>query len=249
MIGEITVGNGTAGSFVPVSGTTYTANITPSAQGAVTVDVAANVAQDAAGNNNTAATQLSRTYDTTAPTAPTVTSAAASTNNTTPEWTWTQGGGGNGTYRYKLDNNDLTSGATETTTASYTPTTGLIDGAHTLYVQERDDAGNWSASGSYAVTIDGTGPTVTITSAASSNTNTSPIPVTITFSESVTGFAIGDITVGNGTAGNFVSVSGTTYTADITPSAQGAVTVDVAANVAQDAAGNNNTAATQLSRT
>ena len=97
VIGDITVGNGTAGNFSG-SGTTYTADITPSAQGAVTVDVAANVAQDAAGNDNTAATQLSRTYDTTSPTAPTVSSAAASTNDTTPTWTWTAGTGGNGTY-------------------------------------------------------------------------------------------------------------------------------------------------------
>lgn len=34
----------------------------------VTVGIAANAAQDAAGNNNTAATQLNRTYDSTAPT-------------------------------------------------------------------------------------------------------------------------------------------------------------------------------------
>ena len=247
VIGDITVVNGTAGNFSG-SGTTYTTDITPNAQGAVTVDVAANAAQDAAGNNNTAANQLSRTYDTTAPTAPTVTSVAASTNDTTPEWTWASGGGGNGTYRYKLDNSDLTSGATETSTASYTPATGLSEAAHTLYVQECDEAGNWSVSGSKAVTIDVTAPTVTITSVALTNTNTTPIPITFTFSESVTGFVIGDITVGNGTAGNF-NGSGTTYTADITPSGNGTVTVDVAADVSQDTAGNNNTAATQLSRT
>ena len=48
---------------------------------------------------------------------------------------------------------------------------------------------------------------------------------TIQFSEDVTGFVVGDITVGNGTAGNFVAIDGDTYTADITPSADGAVTV------------------------
>jgi hypothetical protein len=72
--------------------------------------------------------------------------------------------------------------------------------------------------------------------------------VTFTFSETVTGFAVGDITVGNGTAGNFAG-SGKTYTADITPAAGGAVTVDVAAGVCVDLAGNPNTAATQFSVT
>jgi len=97
-------------------------------------------------------------------------------------------------------------------------------------------------------TLDITAPGVTITTAASNPTNSSPFSVTITFSEAVTGFVVGDITVGNGAAGNFAG-SGTTYTADITPSADGAVTVDVGAGAAADATGNSNAAATTLSRT
>ncbi len=96
---------------------------------------------------------------------------------------------------------------------------------------------------------DETSPTVEITSTASDPTNTSPIPMTATFSETVTGFVVGDITVGNGTAGTFVAVSGTVYTFDVTPAADGAVTVDIAAGVAQDAATNPNEAATQFSIT
>lgn len=115
----------------------------------------------------------------------------------------------------------------------------------------RDVAGN-PLSGGYtggqAYGIDSAAPTVTITSAAPDSTKTAPIPVTITFSEGVTGFALGDLTIGNGTAGNFVAVDAATYTAEITPSAQGTVTVDVAAGAAQDAAGNLNTAAAQLGR-
>jgi LPXTG-site transpeptidase (sortase) family protein len=96
--------------------------------------------------------------------------------------------------------------------------------------------------------LDNIAPTATITSAATNPTSTSPIPVTITFSESVTGFTLGEMTIGNGTAGNFAG-SGTTYTADITPSANGVVTVDVGAGVAQDGSGNDNTAAAQFSIT
>ena len=61
------------------------------------------------------------------------------------------GTGGNGTFRSKLDSSDLTSGATTTTQTSFTPAANLSDGAHVLYVQERDTAGNWSASGSAAI--------------------------------------------------------------------------------------------------
>ena len=95
-------------------------------------------------------------------------------------------------------------------------------------------------------TIDKSGPSITIASTATNPTAVSPIPVTFTFSEPVTGFVLGDITVGNGTAGNFAG-SGAVYTADITPTAVGSVTVDVTAAVAIDGSGNSNTAATQFS--
>jgi hypothetical protein len=70
---------------------------------------------------------------------------------------------------------------------------------------------------------------------------------TFTFSEDVTGFELGDITVANGTAGTFGTTSASVYTAVITPTATGTVTVDVAEGVCTDAAGNPNEAATQFS--
>ncbi len=88
-------------------------------------------------------------------------------------------------------------------------------------------------------------PTCVITCAQSSPTATSPLNMTFTFSEAVTGFALGDITVGNGTAGNFAG-SGAVYTCDVTPIAAGNVTVDVGAGVCIDGAGNSNLAATQF---
>ena len=104
-----------------------------------------------------------------------------------------------------------------------------------------------NVSNEISVTYDNIAPTVTLTTTALEPTNTSPISVTATFSESVTGFDINDVVEGNGTAGNFAG-SGTTYTFDITPVGEGAVTVDVVADVAQDGATNGNTIATQLSR-
>jgi hypothetical protein len=69
------------------------------------------------------------------------------TTNTTPAWNW------NTTYRYKLDDPDLETGATETTDTEFTPAAPLATGTHILYLQRRDLAGNWSASRQFAIEI------------------------------------------------------------------------------------------------
>src|SRR4029079_9471779 len=97
-------------------------------------------------------------------------------------------------------------------------------------------------------TSDRTAPGVSRSSPATNPTGASPIPVTATFSEPVTGFGSSDVSVANGTVGT-IAGSGTTYTFDVTPTAAGTVTVDVAAGAAVDSATNPSTAATQLSRT
>ena len=115
----------------------------------------------------------------------------------------------------------------------------------------KDVAGNDSESSTSvdnSVIYDGTDPGVVLSTGATEPTNASPFSVTATFDESVINFVVGDVSVGNGSVGNF-SGSGTTYTFDITPAGNGLVTIDVNSGVAQDGAGNNNTAAVQLSRT
>ncbi len=121
-------------------------------------------------------------------------------------------------------------------------------GSGTVHITVITPGGTSVTGSSDQFTYDSQAPAVTIDSTVYSITNISPIPVQITFSEAVTGFDIGDITVSNGTKSNF-SGSGTTYTLDVIPSAQGTVTVSVAAGVAQDAAGNGNNAGTVLSLT
>jgi hypothetical protein len=95
---------------------------------------------------------------------------------------------------------------------------------------------------------DTTAPTVQITSTESSPTAVVPIPITITFSESVTGFTSGDLTVVGASISDFAG-SGTTYTANLYPTPNASVTVNIAQGVAIDAAGNGNTAATQFAIT
>jgi hypothetical protein len=95
---------------------------------------------------------------------------------------------------------------------------------------------------------DTTAPTCTITCAQSPGpTATSPLNYTITFSESVTGFVVGDFTIVGGTKGA-LGGSGAVYTCDVTPDSPSiTVTADVSAGVCIDAAGNGNTAAPQVS--
>ena len=104
---------------------------------------------------------------------------------------------------------------------------------------------DWSQEATFIV--DTTAPTCTVTG-PDSPTNQSPINFTITFSESVKELTVSDITVTGGSKGP-LDGSGTTYTLPVTPSSQGAVTCQVPADSAQDAATNGNTVSNNLSIT
>ena len=120
------------------------------------------------------------------------------------------------------------------------PISGLTSAtAYFVTVVVKDAAGNQSVySKNPVMTLVATTTTpvqLTITSSVSAVTRTNPIPVTLTFSETVTGFQISDLTVTNGTAGNFVNTTADkVWTANIVPSGQGLVTISVAANSAMD---------------
>ena len=96
-------------------------------------------------------------------------------------------------------------------------------------------------------TLDNIAPTVTITSTVG-DTVTGNFTVTITFNELVTGFTQDDISVSNATIESFTIVtSGKVWDVVLAPIDDGTVTVDIASAVAEDDAGNDNTAATQFS--
>ena len=139
--------------------------------------------------------------------------------------------------------------------------TGLTGGAHyDLQVRAVNSAGDgpWSptATGTpqtAAPVTDGSVPMVEFSIDDSQPRMIrigSPVPVIATFTEAVSGFTVDDITVVNGTVGNFVAdAGGMVYTFDVTPDAVAKVTVDIATSVAMNSAGNGNTAAAQLSFT
>ncbi|MCA9426002.1 MAG: hypothetical protein KC994_13060, partial [Candidatus Omnitrophica bacterium] len=94
---------------------------------------------------------------------------------------------------------------------------------------------------------DAVAPTPVISSTESDPTMNSPIRILVDFGESVSTFDDGELTLGNANASR---VSGTvgdsTYVFDLTPVAEGTVTVDIAGGVVDDGAGNPNNPATQF---
>ncbi len=133
--------------------------------------------------------------------------------------------------------------------ALYTATiTPALDGTVTVDVAAaavQDLAGNDNTAASQlSIENDETAPTVSIMSLANDPIN-GAFEVTITFSEVVTGLDLSDFILANGTASNLTG-SGTLYTATITPTTDGVITIDLDGG-AMDAAGNNNTAAAQFS--
>ena len=256
--GDLTVSNGSLSAFAG-SGTTYTFNVTPTTDGAVTVNVPANVAVDAANNGNTAATQYSITYQQLAAPVVLVPANNSLSNNRTVTVSGTAPA--NRLVVFYLGTNPA---ATTRATASGT-FSGVIpgiapDGTYNTSARVVADDYTISTPTTFlsplsnvnTFTIDGTAPTVSISSSTAANggtTSTSPLAYTATFSETVTGFVAGDVTVSNGTVSNFTAVSGTSYTFSVTPAAGGAVTVSVPANVAVDAATNGNLASNTYSIT
>jgi hypothetical protein len=249
-VGDFDVGNGAASDFAG-SGTTYTATITPSSDGAVTVDVAADAATDSAGNGNTAATQFSITSDGSAPSVVLSSGSADPVSGAfTVTATFSESVSGFALGDFDVGNGVASdfAGSGTTYTATITPSS---DGTVTVDVAAdaaTDSAGNGNtAATQFSITSDETAPSVVLSS-GSSDPVSGAFSLTATFSESVTGLAVGDFDVGNGAASDFAG-SGATYTVTITPAADGEVTVDMAADAAADSAGNGNTAATQFSIT
>ena len=254
LIGDITVTNGTKSALSGSGAGPYTFTVTPTAPGAVTVNIAAGVATDAGSNGNTAATQFSITYAPVTTAAPTVTNPTngSSDTDTTPTYSGTAPNGSTVTVYV----NGVSIGTVAANGAgnwSKTQSPALADGTYTVYATAQTTGQLVSAnSNTNTFTIDNVDPTVSISSSAGANgstTSTNPIPFTVTFSENVSGLVISDITVSGGTKSALTTVSGSQYTFTVTPGGAGLITVNIVANRADDAAGNGNTAATQFSIT
>ena len=245
---NISVSNGTASNFNRVSSRTYTVTITPEKSGEVRVEVRSNVAEDRAGNGNRAAEPLVIEVDLTRPEVEITSEATGAVSGAFEVTiTFSEAVTGLGQSEITVTNGTVSSfsGSGTSYTVEITPS---ANGAVTVEIAAdvaEDAAGNGNrAAEPLVIEVDLTRPEVEITSEATGAVS-GAFEVTITFSEAVTGLGQSEITVTNGTVSSF-SGSGTSYTVEITPSANGAVTVEIAADVAEDAAGNGNRAAEPL---
>lgn len=110
-----------------------------------------------------------------------------------------------------------------------------------------DASGNKNVASPTVTSILDTGtPGVTVLNVPTQHDGSTPFNVTVEFSEDVANFIADDINVGNGGVSNFVSVDGNTYTVEITPTSRNDITIDIAAGVANDIAGNLNLALEQV---
>ena len=229
------------------SGTTYQVTLAPIAEGEFSVQVPADVATNLAGNGNTASQTHTGKYDITAPTvtiAKVVGPEGEVSSNGAFDVAITFSETVTGFASSDLALTNLTASNFRGSGATYSATlTPVASGAYSAQVPASaasDAAGNKNtASNILTGDYDGTGPTVTITGVPA-DTNAA-YTAKIRFSEAVTGFAVGDLSLSNLTASGF-SGSGTAYSVTLTPVKEGAYSVQVPANVAANLAGNTNTA-------
>ena len=136
------------GSITNQTGRTYTPSSNLS-DGSHTIKVRA---KDALGNTSDWGTHTV-TIDTTAPGKPNPTTTTP-TNDRTPTWTWNAVSGNPVSYDVQLNNGSITN----QTGRTYTPSSNLSDGSHTIKVRAKDALGNTSDWGTHTVTIDATAP-------------------------------------------------------------------------------------------
>ena len=240
--------------WLPVNDTTFTATLTPTTDGDVEVSVAADVAKDAASNSNTASETQTVTVDMTPPDVSI--SVPEGSQNTLFDVTITftesvsdfdqadlmVSGTANASVTVWLPVNDTTF------TATITPTTdGDVEVSVAADVATDAAGNNNTASDTQTITVDMTPPDVSIS--APRGAQNSAFDVTITFTEAVSDFEQSDLTLsGTATASitAWTTTDNTVFTATITPTTGGGVDLSVAAGVATDAVGNNNTAAQVL---
>lgn len=242
--------NGATASNLQGAGASYTVDVTPTGSGTVSIVLAAGAAADVAGNESLAASSLEVDVDVDAPTvtlSSSVSGPVAGAFDVGVDFSEAVAG-------LTLGGFSVTNGAATNLTgsgAAYSVTiTPASDGDVTVLLladAASDAAGNGNETSTELTrSADFTAPTPVLASSTAGPVSAA-FPITIAFDEAVTGFTVADLSVTNGSISNFAG-SGTDYTATITPSDDGTVTVSLDAGAAEDAAGNASVAASDLVR-
>ena len=254
---EIILTNSTLSNFIKVGGIgdIYTADIKPDSFGDISVAVAANVTQDASSNGNTAALTQITTFDNTPPDVVVTSSPDVNLAN---QSAYTVSGTctvGDGDVLVLLSQSTIfiTPFSTCSPSGTWNSTFNLTflaetNGDPTLLINinatQTDVAGNKGTASIVQTVKDTVKPNVQILNVRAF-VNTNEFTISIVFDEDVTGFDSGDIAVTNGAvnAASFNAIDAQTYSVGVVANGAGDVTLNVAANVAQDLVGNDNNAA------
>ena len=227
------------------SGSTYTVLVTPTAA-AVTLNIAADVANDVASNGNVAAQQAASAFDANHPALDILDVPLHSNAPFVATFQFNEGVTGfiQGDITVagaSLSNFTIVDAATYTVLVK--PTAAIVTLSVAAEVATDFSGHKNTASDEKRSAFDDVKPTLKIDIPLHSN---AAFVATFTFSEHVQGFTAADIDLGNATKGAFVTVSESVYTLVVNPTGSD-VTVDVQANTAMDAASNSNVAADQAS--
>ncbi|RCK75281.1 MAG: hypothetical protein OZSIB_4045 [Candidatus Ozemobacter sibiricus] len=257
-ITDLVVTNGTISGFTETTASqVWTFNVTPTSVGVVQVALAAGVATDAAGNFNTAATTLSRTFTSPAPLAELLCTASDPTNISPIPMTasFSQPVNGFEAADLAVANGTIT-GFTEITTGQVWTfnVNPAGQGPVTVSLPANVASGAFNTGNLAAAPVtrvyDTLGPVAELLSTASDPTNLNPIPFIASFSEDISPAPIAaDFSVTNGTIVSITPASGAQrWDVAVAPTADGAVELRLAANKVFDLAGNANPAAVAIIR-
>ena len=245
-LADLSVDNGGSLSNLqasPTNNRTWTVDVQGPANGAATtVSVAAGAATDSLGNSNAAAS-LATTLAAGTPVLAISPNGSVS-NLATLTFTFTFSADVVGFVASDITVSGGTAGTFSAVdariyTLTVTPNAGPLTVSVSVPANAAATAGGIASTQATAsVTSDRASPTATLALVSGQTTSgANPIPVTITFNEAVTGLALSDVNVTNGSASNLAG-SGATYTIDITPAADGNITVALASGSVSDLAGN-----------
>ncbi|PUZ25346.1 hypothetical protein DCC81_13670 [Chitinophaga parva] len=261
--------NATVSNLQTSDNKVYTALVIPGAAGTLSIDIPADVAMNAANNGNTASNTVSTMVDFNAPYITQVNVPADNTYHSgdvlsfsvtfnkgvyvtgtpsldiiigakTAQATLVSGSGtGVLTFNYTVVDGDYDMDGIALTTSL-----NLNGGTITDANSNNADVTVKNAASTSNIFVNAIRPSVVLTG---TGTGSAPFTITITFSEAVTGLTAADFAIVNATGSNLQTTDNKTYTLLITPGGGGTITINLPANMAQNAGGNGNTASNTLS--
>ena len=243
---------GNMGSFSAFSGSgsSYTATYTANTEGVHEIRIDPFTFTDLNNNDNSVESSYSFTYDSTPPTIEISSSVidGSTTNDNNINVTFTLS---ESSTNFIKDDISVTSGSLSNFSGSgknysavLTPTSDGITRVNVVGGKFTDLAGNSNLSSSeFSWTYDGTSPTIEISSStvsSGSSTNDSSITLDFNLSENSINFQASDITVTNGSVSDFTTHSGSNYSAKITPTSDGLLSIAVSDGAFTDSYDNPN---------